>query len=249
VAVFSALLPFYASPCSAVSRWWRIALAPGFVGPLCCIASIQHARSPDTRGFSLSLSNSQQAPATVSRHVSDTCCSMVWKAVAGSVKASRRACGVGFVARRRHSRQDEYRMSRRPAHAALTPTCHLNLTSPHRSSTRRALRSRPPTTGLAARCACRSATSLCCARTWPLARPHARAAAHGGPLRAHVVVCGAHLGARLGHPPGEAVDSRHATGAGSGAGGAGCGTGKGRADPRGRSWSARRGGSSYRCQG
>jgi hypothetical protein len=43
---------------SAASRWWRIALAPGFVEPLCCIASTQHARSPDTRGFSsLSLSN------------------------------------------------------------------------------------------------------------------------------------------------------------------------------------------------
>ncbi len=28
----------------------------GFAGPLCCIASIQHARSLDTRGFSLSLS-------------------------------------------------------------------------------------------------------------------------------------------------------------------------------------------------
>jgi hypothetical protein len=34
------------------------ALAPGFVEPLCCIASMQHARSPATRGFSsLSLSN------------------------------------------------------------------------------------------------------------------------------------------------------------------------------------------------
>jgi hypothetical protein len=52
--------PFYASPCSAVSRWWRIALAPGFAGPLCCIASIQHARSHDTRGFrSLSLSQTR----------------------------------------------------------------------------------------------------------------------------------------------------------------------------------------------
>jgi hypothetical protein len=29
VTVFSALLPFYASPCSAVSRWWRIALVRG----------------------------------------------------------------------------------------------------------------------------------------------------------------------------------------------------------------------------
>jgi hypothetical protein len=38
------------------ARWWRIALAPGLVGPLGGIASIQHARSPDTRGFSLSLS-------------------------------------------------------------------------------------------------------------------------------------------------------------------------------------------------
>jgi hypothetical protein len=57
VAVFSALLPFYASPCSAASRWWRIALAPGFAGPLCCIASLPHARSLPNRGFSLSLSN------------------------------------------------------------------------------------------------------------------------------------------------------------------------------------------------
>ncbi len=58
----SALLPFYASPCSAASRWWRIALAPGFVKPLCRIASIQHARSPDTRGFSLT-HNVQRAAA------------------------------------------------------------------------------------------------------------------------------------------------------------------------------------------
>ncbi len=60
VAVFSALLPFYASPCSAASRWWRIALAPGFVGMLCCIASIQPAHSHATRGYpslSLFLSN------------------------------------------------------------------------------------------------------------------------------------------------------------------------------------------------
>jgi hypothetical protein len=57
VAAFSALLPFYASPCSAASRWWRIALAPGFVETLCRIASLQHARSPDNRGFSRSLSN------------------------------------------------------------------------------------------------------------------------------------------------------------------------------------------------
>jgi hypothetical protein len=56
VAVFSALLPFYASPCSAASRWWRIALATGFAGPLCCIASLPHARSPPNRGSSLSLS-------------------------------------------------------------------------------------------------------------------------------------------------------------------------------------------------
>ncbi len=55
MAVFSALLPFYASPCSAAFRWWRIALAPGFVEPLCCIASMPHARSPATHGFSLSL--------------------------------------------------------------------------------------------------------------------------------------------------------------------------------------------------
>jgi hypothetical protein len=48
---------FYASPCSAASRWWRIALAPGFVEPLCRIASLPHARSPGPRGFSLSLSN------------------------------------------------------------------------------------------------------------------------------------------------------------------------------------------------
>ncbi len=41
-------------PRSAVSRWWRIALAPGFVEPLCRIASMQHARAPDTRGFSSS---------------------------------------------------------------------------------------------------------------------------------------------------------------------------------------------------
>jgi hypothetical protein len=39
---------------AAASRWWRIALAPGFVGPR------QHARSPDTHGFSLSLSLSQK---------------------------------------------------------------------------------------------------------------------------------------------------------------------------------------------
>jgi hypothetical protein len=56
-AVFSALLPFYASPCSAAFRWWRIALAPGFVEPLCRIASMPHARSPATHGFSLSLAN------------------------------------------------------------------------------------------------------------------------------------------------------------------------------------------------
>jgi hypothetical protein len=34
----------------------RIALAPGFVEPLCRIASMPHARSPATHGFSLSLS-------------------------------------------------------------------------------------------------------------------------------------------------------------------------------------------------
>jgi hypothetical protein len=70
VAVFSTLLPFYSIPCSAVFRLWRIALAPGFAGPLCCIASIQHARSHDTRGFrpmSLSLSQTRQAAATTSR--------------------------------------------------------------------------------------------------------------------------------------------------------------------------------------
>jgi hypothetical protein len=44
VAVFSALLPFYASPCSAASRWWRIALAPGFVKPPRRIASLPHTR-------------------------------------------------------------------------------------------------------------------------------------------------------------------------------------------------------------
>jgi hypothetical protein len=55
VAVFSALLPFYASPCSAASRRWRIALAPGFVKPLCCIASPPHARSTGPCGFSLFL--------------------------------------------------------------------------------------------------------------------------------------------------------------------------------------------------
>ncbi len=61
VAVISALLPFYASPCSAASRWWRIALAPGFVKPLCRIASLPHTRSPGPRGFSLSLSNTEWA--------------------------------------------------------------------------------------------------------------------------------------------------------------------------------------------
>jgi hypothetical protein len=55
VAAFSALLPFYASPCSAASRRWRIALAPGFVRPLGCIASLPHARSTGPRGYSLSL--------------------------------------------------------------------------------------------------------------------------------------------------------------------------------------------------
>jgi hypothetical protein len=44
VAGVSALLPFYASPCSAASRWWRIALAPGFVKPPCHIASLPHTR-------------------------------------------------------------------------------------------------------------------------------------------------------------------------------------------------------------
>jgi hypothetical protein len=57
VAVFSARLPFYTSPCSAASRRWRIALAPGFVRPLGCIASLPHARSTGPRGYSLSLSN------------------------------------------------------------------------------------------------------------------------------------------------------------------------------------------------
>jgi hypothetical protein len=47
--------PLY-TPCSAVSRWWRIALAPGFAGPLCCIASIQHASGLRV-SVSLSLSN------------------------------------------------------------------------------------------------------------------------------------------------------------------------------------------------
>jgi hypothetical protein len=57
--VISALLPFYASPCSAAFRWWRIALAPGFVEPLCRIASMPHARSPATHGFSASLSQTR----------------------------------------------------------------------------------------------------------------------------------------------------------------------------------------------
>ncbi len=59
----SALLPFWVSPCSAVPRWWRIALAPGFVTMRCCIASIKHARSHDTRGFP-SLSSQTHVRAT-----------------------------------------------------------------------------------------------------------------------------------------------------------------------------------------
>jgi hypothetical protein len=49
VAVFSALLPFYASPCSAAFRWWRIALAPVSVETLCRIASMQQERKKDLR--------------------------------------------------------------------------------------------------------------------------------------------------------------------------------------------------------
>jgi hypothetical protein len=98
--------------------------------------------------------------------------------------------GVGGAWTRVRSRCQPNALS---AQRAVSPVA-LACTSPHRSSTRRALRSRPLTSGLAARCACRSATSLCCARAWPLARPAfrapARLAAQGGPLRAHVGVGG-----------------------------------------------------------
>ncbi len=64
VAVFSALLPFYASPSSAASRRWRIALEPGFVRPLGCIASLPHARSTGPRGYSLSQTHSRKRGAS-----------------------------------------------------------------------------------------------------------------------------------------------------------------------------------------
>jgi hypothetical protein len=48
---------------------WRIALAPGFVGPLGCIASLQHARSPDySRVFSLSLKHAHAVHASQEEH-------------------------------------------------------------------------------------------------------------------------------------------------------------------------------------
>jgi hypothetical protein len=74
VAVFSALLPFYASPCSAVSRWWRIALAPGFVGPI-----LRQCRSC-----------AAASPASTDMRISG---------VRGDVAARRRAAGSGSGAR------------------------------------------------------------------------------------------------------------------------------------------------------
>ncbi len=48
-------------------RWWRIALAPRFVEPLCRIASLPQARSPATHGFSLSLSRKPHHGVAASR--------------------------------------------------------------------------------------------------------------------------------------------------------------------------------------